>query len=350
MLPGIALVVGVDGTAPKLKPALPLLDIAFELVEAWDAPNKNGCGSVLGAVVGATVVVVEDFPKVKGDDGAGWLFEEADVSKAPNTLLLLFVGAVVVDDVELLEPNMNGVLLILLLGFSIFDDELLEPKPFPKKAVCGAGVSLAKPALLLLAVLPNPFPNKPPPDELLALFVFEKKDCAGAAAVVVGFCVGGAIWLDDLENPNWKRLGFDVLFEIEPVENEVGILLLFVVSFFWASVCFTNGLDKNDGVVVLTLELFVWAFVFEPNVNGLDVVDWVASCLIELPKNEELGGWADGTIDVLSDFTSCCGVGAEKDGIVDPKLNVDVSGLEEEIENPFELLLVTFAKITIKKS
>ena len=146
LLPGIALVVGVDGTAPKLKPALPLLDIAFEVVEAWDAPNTNGCGRVLGAVVGATVVVVEDLPKPKGDDGTGWLFEEADVSKVPNTLLLLFLGAVaVVDDVELLEPNMNGALLILLLGFSLFDDELLEPKLFPKKEVCGAGVSLAKP-------------------------------------------------------------------------------------------------------------------------------------------------------------------------------------------------------------
>jgi len=349
LLPGIVLlVVGVDGMAPKLKPLPPLLDIILELFVTWDEPKRNGCGRVLGAVVVAVAtVVVEDLPKVNGDAGACWLLEVFDVNKAPNTLVLLFVAVVTVVVVELLEPNMNGV---LLLDFSLFEDVLVEPKPLPKKDVCGAVLSFGK--LLLLVVLvvelfPNPFPNTPPPDVLLVLLVFEKKD---GAVIVVEFWAGGAIWLDDLENPNWKRLGFDVLFEIEPVENEDGILLLllmllFVVSFFWASLGFTNGLDKNDGVEVLVL--FVEVFILEPNVNVFEDIDTVVSCLLEFPKNDVLEGWLGGTMVVLSDLIS--GIAGEANDVVDPKLNFCVSDLVENPKNPFELVLLTFAIKKFKK-
>ena len=90
---------------------------------------------------------------------------------------MLFVD----DVVELLEPNMNGV---LLAGFSIFDDALEAPK---NELGCGVWFSFGKLLLLLAVVLelfPNPFPNKLPPFVvvLLTVLVLEKND--GAAGVL----------------------------------------------------------------------------------------------------------------------------------------------------------------------
>ena len=61
------MVVGVDGTAPKLKFVV-LFDNEFELFETCDEPNTNGCGRVLFDDV--VVAVVEVLPKVNGEAGA----------------------------------------------------------------------------------------------------------------------------------------------------------------------------------------------------------------------------------------------------------------------------------------